>query len=1535
MAFLKKFLTLSYLVLFSGTLLFSQASSVNGVHSSLLQSPEQPYLHFKRYFSDEIILSHRLRRLGPESRMDNINHAKNLAEVAEEVGPMLSSGNKSTYDLLRGIGGFKRGFVVQEDQLLRLNVLGNRDSLYEQMNVKQRTPSAKEFLKQVPPGVFQMFKGLGPLADMIFKNMPGGRDTRTLTVGGEACLMKLLANPTNDKADLLRRQSLMENLLLKEENLEAAQGICNEISNAEDGLCAILDDEALQKTFSDHYLSPNYLGSSWMSPVLMGQRLFRTVTSNASQPLNMAKQAAISSLFSGLVLTPPSTVVGGPMGQVLGSYGKQLAQTFLSEETKVLKPTLDGLGVGAIPELINKNYGRAGILALNPVILAGFRPAFSLMYEGAFADQVFASSDTLAGYVGMVVGSNPVSNLMSHKNEYWSTEIGVAEAKIIKSLEQIMNLKDTWIALKGFSTVSAADALVVDGFFVELEKALSSSFLLRTNNLVQLFWKHMMLPGDQNPLRLFLKRVYELDAFCAYAQYLKNLKDKGFSCCKVNFVDGNDPVIKFEGAYHPLMVTSGAKVVPNDVTFDKNMRSMFLVAPNSSGKSGLVEMILSNVLAAQTMGWVWGDKAEMTIFDETPFYKKVDEDMEAGVSTGQAQVACIAQITGDIRKKATLGKKILFIGDEVASGLSREGAEKVLFAKDGLFETLDNSPTVCSIIISHFNLQKKVEGLKSFQPFHMDVEESGNLGKFSPLYKLQGGVGFWLSNKKEDLEKRERYITWYLKKLKQKKQDALLELQKERLMKQFGFDVGYQIYSNVQQQVPEEFQSAAIENLLAQNKEGGKGVGVEETVAFENYPYLMNQPGCKEAATIFNGQFDRESIISLPHAELMGLIGEGRSLFSEIGGINGEGLQTASGRLELFKWLSSPTSSSATINQRQTLIEYLLAHPNERKNLKELCGRFASAAEKQVGATIDQARMNSMLFVGVGAGMVNLPQVIEPYVKKTQDKFPINPTDSRVTRGVAQLVNGTADKVVRPLARRVGDFARDDVHAIMATKYAMMGAGIGATLAMTALVNLVAVPFRTSFGVVADLASKRITVTQGLRRLVSETAWSLVPRVPSKAFAKQFFGQLTGVAAYQAFKRGDRAGGTLSLLRTFGAYGLGYLTYRSFVNQYESSVLGRAEKPIVMCVDGLNEAIKVHASIKNSLGALGAHLTIPANFVNDITAACEGNIFTRSARKVNALSELAGAKRLAHVFIKAFKDNKDPNAKNLAGIADARPVQQLFENVAFVDACCAYADYIELIRSQGIPVCKATFVGGDEACVKVDGAVHPLIAAYRDYDMQNIVPNDFDLSGKSRNAVLTAHNSSGKSVAIQTAANAMLSAQISGYTMGTNYVGTLVDGFSIYKKIDEEMGKRLSTGDAQNLNIMGLDAYIKKAAESKAKLFLVLDEPGSGTPNRVAEGILLDKKVVGLFNTMNQSKNVISCVATHFKFDLSSLNSFSRYHMQVDHALDDEGIYTFTRRYKVLPGSGIWLSEKPEDKKVVDAYMDVYLDSIIAGVSDQ
>ncbi len=1547
MEFLKKFsalLCVLVVLLVLPEQLFSAQRGLLNLNRApqIPQSSSVPYLQFKRFFPNNPIATHTLRAQSFQEKNEEFkqkiqrNNA-NPAEAMRIFSNLFSAKHNTTYDLLHGMGAFKPSSMVKEEHLFNLNVVGN-GSLYEQINILQKGPSLKEFLKVNDPIGLKMLQGLGFIGEVFFQNNPSCKTSRTFTVGGEAHLIKLLMNPSNKKEEILRRQALLEKLLSWQMDsegatfLENAQDVCGEISKVEEELVSALDNESLQKTFRDHYLSPNLIGSAWMTPVLMGQRFTRTVTANAGMPINLAKQAALSSLFGGL-FNAPDVVPGSTFREAFGSFGRGLAGSFVNEEWNALKPMADQFGFGAISEFRQGNYLRAGIMGANPVSLFSMRPLCNWIYGQEFTDGALAPTQFMANVMGSISGSNLVVNLLLHKNEYWSTDIGKAESQVVELQEKIFKLKSTWEKLKGFALVAANEVMVIDSYFDELELALASSSFVRTNRLVQHFWKHMMLPDDQNPLRLFLHRVSELDAFCAFARYLTFLVQDGKPVCKATLVDSTTPVVELKGGYHPLLAASGVDPVPNDLTFNDKMRSMFLVAPNSSGKSGLVEMYLLNVLFAQVTGWSFAKSCKLAVFDEIWSYKKVDEDMESGASTGQAQVSSIAKLTGDIRREAARGKKILFIGDEVASGLSRKGAGKILFAKNGLFESLETFPSVCSVIISHFNLQKKIQTkFPSFKHYHMDVLERN--GKFIPQFKLKPGSGFWLSSKKENKEKRDRFIVWYLGYLKKKALSSALDIQKERLFKQFGVNIGGQIYSNILL-MPENQRVAAIESML--KPQGGAWKKVEEeTIEFENYPHLLKQPGCEKAATISSGQFDRETVMSLPHSELLGIIGEKNSLYQEIVGPNGERLKTASGRLELFKWLSSPTNSPIKIKQRQDLIDYLLSHPRERQELKDLCAQFATV-EQQVGSTIDPARLGSIAFLTAGFGMVQLPTLLGPGITNLCNnivQLGARPGFNAPTTGffanLAHAVDFVGNRVVMPVAHRVRDFGRDSVRATTASRLALMGAGFGGTLAMAALTKIITVPFQTGFRAAADVASNRGSLSQGIRMIFSETVRSLVPSIPSKDSTRRFLGQLTGINAYRAFSRGDRVGGTLSLLRTIGVYGLCYLTYRSFINQYQSSMLGRAEQPIIRCIDGLYTGMGLYDSMKSRLGTLSGQFNLPQAFVKDIRDACAGNIITRPARKIEVFSSYAGGKKLFEAV------RKGPGAQNdVQNLMSASPIQKLFEDVAFIDACCAFTDYFEMLSGHGIPVCKAEFVKSNEVSVELTGAVHPLVAKYKNYSMQDIVPNDFSFSKNSRNEVLTAHNSSGKSVALQTALQNMILAQVSGYAVCTTYKGVIFDRFAIYKKIDEEMSKQLSTGAAQTLNVIGLDALVRRAAANDEKLFIVLDEPGSGTPEKVAEGILVNKDVLGLFNTLDTHKNVASCTATHFKFDLSKFKSFSRYHMQVDHVLNPDGSYAFTRRYKINPGAGIWLSNKLADKKVVDAYMDAYLDSIINSVADE
>jgi hypothetical protein len=148
------------------------------------------------------------------------------------------------------------------------------------------------------------------------------------------------------------------------------------------------------------------------------------------------------------------------------------------------------------------------------------------------------------------------------------------------------------------------------------------------------------------------------------------------------------------------------------------------------------------------------------------------------------------------------------------------------------------------------------------------------------------------------------------------------------------------------------------------------------------------------------------------------------------------------------------------------------------------------------------------------------------------------------------------------------------------------------------------------------------------------------------------------------------------------------------------------------------------------------------------------------------------------------------------------------------------------------------------------------------------------------------------------------------------------------KKLTDDISAGESTGSNQAGSILDAARLVQWAKTNHKHVLFIADEPLSGVPEPVFTDFMFNKKVLGLFNLIDEYDGIHSVIATHFNFDVSNLKSFARADMEVlaEKATQGPYKYTFTKTFKFKEGSGFWLSSKPEDIDKADDYMQQYSD---------
>ena len=166
------------------------------------------------------------------------------------------------------------------------------------------------------------------------------------------------------------------------------------------------------------------------------------------------------------------------------------------------------------------------------------------------------------------------------------------------------------------------------------------------------------LRPHESEIRESFEALVELDAIYARARYA--LQHGGF---KPKMLEAGTEFFAVNNGYHPLLLATGAPVVPFDLTLEKSERTLLVSGPNTGGKTVLLKAIgLISALAQAGVIPPVGEGSTLPLFEDVFADIGDEQSIEASLSTFSAHLKNIREILDGATHTA------LVLMDEVGSG---------------------------------------------------------------------------------------------------------------------------------------------------------------------------------------------------------------------------------------------------------------------------------------------------------------------------------------------------------------------------------------------------------------------------------------------------------------------------------------------------------------------------------------------------------------------------------------------------------------------------------------------------------------------------------------------------------------------------------------------------------------------------------------------------------------------------------------------------------------------------------------------------
>jgi len=885
--------------------LMGSFGSIIGSESSLLLNKNTFYGAYKNFIPNKPILTgdKQNQRFFP------------IQPTAHSLLQQLGGCNKSNVFKPEQLASFKAGGFGLCQEINKGNMTSSPSLLIKPENKSENKPdsvASQKTLSEVFRSIFSEDSLVSEIAQGGVQDAPLNEEIAAKTVAGRAFLLDMLSHPITDVSEIKKRCAAIKKLReMKLRNRNSYQLECVDLEAG----CSFKTQE-LRDFYDQHLFSPSkYTDPKWLTH-LVGMRVLRSLYTNHEGPVNDLSSNGFHTVMGGL---SAGTDMPSNMSFFEGVrfFGSALGSSFKNHAATVVESVVNTYGVNGWPLLAKGHWLAGGVFTAMPLI-------------NCFISHLMMSTSTKKDLVRISVragAGTPNTMINTLMDGYQFTQLGESEQFICDYLEKMYYASGLWDNISNTLDVAENEKKSINAFFVELcsiyNELLSFEYSLKhsrtsfelcknfvykkagwavvSQKLAQLFWKTANMPPDQNPLQQFWVLLGKFDAYLALASYFDRLTAKGLPVCEVEFDEkSNDPCIEIKGAYHPLIAaqTDYKNVKTSDITFNKDMRNIQVVAPNMAGKSVFLSTLLNEIDLGQGTGFMCATSAKMTPV-RVRASKNVDESMATQKSTGRAQVNSIGELVDEVETAVKDKAKILLLVDEPCAGLKEVGAQKILFAKSGLIEACDKNPNALCCMVTHFDLREKLKEFKSFKYMNLQVKEEQQ-NNFEYTYALQDGDGWWFS----DPAKRGRFVTWFA----------------DRLKKQA---------------------SKKVQNKVIEYPEF-------EAMAFEDLPTLTS---ADSKVAQFMHKFNRTTVTPLEQLQKLNIVGEEKSLFHAIAGDKRERLQTSVGALKLSQWLVSPGTTHEEILRRQKLVDQLKGKANSarRKEVQKVCAEFKKVEQDLAG----------------------------------------------------------------------------------------------------------------------------------------------------------------------------------------------------------------------------------------------------------------------------------------------------------------------------------------------------------------------------------------------------------------------------------------------------------------------------------------------------------------------------------------------------------------------------------------------------------
>ncbi len=546
---------------------------------------------------------------------------------------------------------------------------------------------------------------------------------RTKTATGKTMLGKMLAEPTTDIKELLRRQNIVKQLIENEKIFNALEHFMNEYAEIESDLIAFWDEKTFNHLFSSDFYFPPYPLNHLPKTILQ-----YIIPKDTQHRLNQNSTAleGLTLLNNSLTIRSLALEVNNP--QVHWQHTKYNFQD-LMEQMSVISGKNDN-------SWYKKEWDEASVFGK---MWYGIKTFWTFDKIGYHAAQIPLSFFTILKIAGNEKTKWETLKIAHKKLKHAATAIN-SLIKIQKVVNSNKLLDEQMICFDNvdylFEEISS-NSLEFDNLLSTLTSpsfAKDKNFILFSRG--KILSAAYLMAKTQNRLIDILQVLGQVDTYLSIAKLYKEHQNKSAKFCFANYIQQDKPYICQKDFWTPFI--NPETVITNSIELgsDDSAKSAIVSGPNAGGKSTILKAIITNLLLAQTIGICAANEVTLTPFAYLDTYLNITDDIASGNSLFKSEVLRVKYLIETI--KALKENEFSFVVmDEIFSGTNPIEGEAAGYAIGKHLSTLPNSITM---IASHYpkltNLEQDTDGW--FKNYKVSVNKQKDNSLNYP-FKLEEG----------------------------------------------------------------------------------------------------------------------------------------------------------------------------------------------------------------------------------------------------------------------------------------------------------------------------------------------------------------------------------------------------------------------------------------------------------------------------------------------------------------------------------------------------------------------------------------------------------------------------------------------------------------------------------------------------------------------------------------------------------------------------------------------------------------------------